>query len=1038
MNENRLRGIIKARRLHLWLPYVCLMMVFVQARAQTGAMVTGIVRDVEGRPLNGVSVSLESSTLGVKRNTSTDSNGIFTFSQIQPGDGYELKFSSIGFKPKVLDGYRIGNNDKLSLVIELEEALGELDEVVVVGYGTQRKGDVTAAIGTFRPTEENSRPVLGPEQMLQGKVAGVNVSGGSGAPGTQNRVSVRGIGSLSANNEPLYVIDGIPVLRHNAALLNMGENMNPLALLNPNDIESLEVLKDAAAAAIYGSRATNGVIIITTKSGKVGRTAVHVNYYQGMQDVSDSRQIKMAGSDLYIEVINEAIDNYNVQFGHNPGDANYMERKMNPYPGMGDTDWFKAVTRTAGVKNANLSFSSGTEKTQIFMSGGYMDQEGVIKTNRFQKVTSKLNLSHSLYDWLAIGTNSNISYSRNYRVPGSNSGATIMGRAISQRPYDRIYKPDGSYYKGGTDDLLRHNPIQVLNEGNAYLDNYRYLGNIHATAKLHRDIEFKSMVGLDAIYTKDLIHYYDTHPYGVGMGRMFDNRRLITNLLLENTLNYKKSFDKLHFTVLMGHSFQKVTSSSAAIDGQGFPSSSFEVLSVAAEINDAGTSLSDNALESYFARTSFSYNNKYLLNLSFRADGSSKFSPDNRWSYFPSVSAGWNISEEDFWNKDHGTDLKLRTSYGATGNQEGISSYAYHAQMSGGRNYNNQSGIGVSDLGNNTLTWETATQFDAGMDLSLFKGRLGFIADYFIKNTGNLLYSRPLHATTGFTSIVSNIGSMRNTGWEFTLDGNLDIGKVNWSSDFNISFVKNKLTSLIGDEALLIGSNRTLQVGHEVGSHYVYRVLGIYQHDEEVPESLYNNSNVRAGDLIYEDINNDGVIDVNDRQVVGSINPKFYGGWNHTLRYNNFDLSAFFTYSYGNDVYFSYRTFIERLGNGFFGFTEASAENRWVGAGTSNTVPRAIYGSPWNTQNSTRFLEDGSFIRLRSLILGYTLPTALTSKIKVKHLRLYAQADNLFLWTKYSGMDPEVTSDFDPRFLGEDNLILPQPRIFNFGINLQF
>lgn len=988
--------------------------------------VNGKVTDETGAPLSGATIKVK----GDNQVTSSDGAGNFSIKNLK--EGAVLEVSYIGFVTREI---RLDGKNSMA-IIRLEKEVSKLGEVVVIGYGFQKRREVSSAVASFKPSEENSRPALSADQLIQGRMPGVQVSAGSGSPGTTNRVSVRGIGSLSATNEPLYVIDGIPVVQQNAALINMGENMNPLALLNPNDIESVEVLKDAASAAIYGSRATNGVIIITTKSGRAGKSKFTVDYTTGIQQVPNLHKVNMASSEQYLQVINEAIDNFNTQNNYLPGSTNYMLRKENPYPGLPDTDWMDLVLRTARTQSAGFSVTSGTDKTKLYISGNYLNQEGAVKSQKFERYTGKLNLSHKLNNWLEFGANTNFSYSKNDRVPGSNLGSTIMARALPQRPFDRPYKPNGEYYVGGTEDLVYHNPLQILNEENTFINSYRLLGNFYGNVTLADGLVFKSSFGSDITYTVDNVFYNEKHPYGTGVGVLNDARRLASNVLWENTLNYNKTFNKLDFGALAGYSYQKLNNSTSGIEGRGFPSPAFDVLSVASEITSASTGLSESALLSFFGRTNLSWDGKYLLALSLRADGSSKFAPDNRWGYFPAVSAGWNISNENFWQWQH-TQAKIRASYGATGNQDGISSYAYQAQMSGGMNYGLSSGIGVSTNGNMNLTWETARQFDIGIDLSLLKGKLNFTADYFVKNTDNLLYSKPEPATSGFTSIISNIGSMRNTGLEFLVGTNQNIGKVQWSSDFNISFIKNKLTSLIGNDALLIGDNRTLKVGEEVGSHYLYKQLGIYQDDKEVPEAFYKNG-VRAGDVIYEDIDDNKAIDVNDRQIVGSSNPDFFGGWNNSFRYKNFDLNIFFTYSYGSEVYASYRLTTDRLGNNFANNTERAVNERWTGPGTSNSTPRAIYGSTWNTQNSTRYLEDGSYIRLRSLNLGYTLPANIIGRLKMTRVRVFAQADNLFLLTNYSGMDPEVTSNFDPQFLGQDNLILPQLRVINFGLNISF
>lgn len=989
--------------------------------------VSGIITDAAtGEALAGVSVRVK----GADKGTSSDAAGAYELKNLN--EQSTLVFSLVGY-----ESYEVKIFGKTTLNITMEKKPQAMQQVVVIGYGTQKRTELTGAIGTFKPNDLTARPVMGPDQMLQGRIAGVNVSAASGTPGGGNRVSVRGIGSLSASNEPLYVVDGVPVMPHNAAMFNFGESMNPLSELNPNDIESIEVLKDAASASIYGSRATNGVILITTKSGKKGKGQLSVNSYASMQEVPNLRNVKMADSKLYLEVANEAIDNYNNQYGYQPGNSKFIPYIDNPYPGLPDTDWMDLVLRKAYTKSLDIATSGGTEKSTYYISGGYLDQQGTIITNGLKKYMARVNVTSEPLSWLRTGANVSFSYSKNNRVPGSNLGSTIMGRSLPQRPFDRPYKPDGTYYVGGTSDLVYHNPIQILNEEVAYLENYRLLGNAFAELKLAKGLTFKTSFGTDITYTHDYVYYNQNHPYGTGNGRNIDNSRLLSNILTENTLSYSRTAGNLKMEYLAGHSYQQNMTSTTGIDGNGFPAPSFDVLAAAAVINNAGTNLYGNAMESYFGRGNFSWAGKYLLSLSMRTDGSSRFSPANRYGYFPSASAGWQVSKENFWTFPT-TDLKLRLSYGATGNQEGVSNYAYQSLTGGGYNYDNKSGIAVTGYGNDILTWEKAQQLNVGFDLALLKGAINVTVDYFDKRTTNLLYNMPIQGTSGFTSIISNIGSMRNKGLELGINTSKRFGDVTWNSDFNISFIRNKILSLIGNENLLsVGNNRGLKVGEDIGSIWVYKMLGLYQDDKEIPQKLYD-LGVRAGDIKYEDLNDDGVIDINDRQIVGSSNPDFFGGWNNTFKYKNFDLSLFLTYSSGADVYATWRINAEKLGLSAFNTVEEIAKNRWTGPGTSNTVPRAIYNLGYNIYNSSRWLEDGSFIRVRSLSLGYELPESLLGKAKIKRLRVYAQADNLFLFTKYSGLDPEVSADTDPRFMGEDNLILPQPRSFVLGFNLIF
>ncbi|WP_229239701.1 TonB-dependent receptor [Echinicola soli] len=986
---------------------------------------TGRVISTDGEPLPGATVRVKGSSKG----TVTDLDGRFALGGL--AENAILVISFIGYDPQ-----EIPVNGRSKIAVTLRPSENDLSEIVVIGYGQQDRKEVTSAISNFRPDEKNFRQVLGPDQMMQGRMPGVHVGAGAGTPGSNVRVSIRGIGSLSGQNEPLYVVDGIPLVNHNAALFDLGEGMNPLSELNPNDIESIEVLKDAASAAIYGSRATNGVVIITTKSGKEGQSSLNIQTNFGVQYLPNLDKVKMADSDLYLEVLNEARYNYNQQYGYTPGDGNFVEYQENPYPGLPDTDWLDLVLREAFVSNVNVSFSSGSKKTKLYISGGYLDQEGVIKTNDYKKYNAKVNVTHQAVNWLEIGTNTNLSFSRNHRVPNGTYGSSIFLRSMGQRPFDRPYKPNGEYYVGGTEELVYHNNLQIINEQNTKLDNYRMLGNAYADIIFSPSFHLKNTFGLDAIYTEDYLYYTDEHPYGAGQGRLLDERRMMTNGLIENTLYFDHTFGKFTVNALAGHSYQKVTTSINSIDGRGFPSPSFDVLSVASEIANASSGFGENALESYYSRANLSWEDKYLLSLSIRADGSSKFSPDKRYGSFPSVSAGWNASDEDFW-KFPQTDLKLRASYGATGNQDGIGSYAYQALMSGGANYGGNSGLSISTYGNPNLTWETANQFDVGIDLGLWNGKANLSADYFIKNTENLLYNMPIHATSGFSSVTSNIGSMKNTGLELLVDYHHHFGELQWQSSFNISFIENELTSLLGDEPLLIGANRTLQVGEEVGSFYMYKMLGVFQTDEEVPETLYEQG-VRAGDVHYEDVNGDGIINVDDRQIIGTSNPDFYGGWSNTFQYKGFDLSAFLTFSQGSEIYATWRITTDRLGNGRQGFREAPALERWTGPGTSNEVPRAIHGTGYNTYNSSRFLEDASFLRLRTLSLGYSLPQSILDKLQMSKLRIFVQGENLYLFSNYSGLDPEVSKNYDARYMADDNMNLPQPRTIRLGLNAAF
>ncbi|WP_276721569.1 MULTISPECIES: TonB-dependent receptor [Alistipes] len=984
----------------------------------------GRIVDAAGNPVVGASVVIRGSTTGV----SSDIDGRFA---IEAREGEVLSVSFVGYTPQT-----ITLGAKTMLTLTLREDSSELEEVVVVGYGTQRRSLVTSAISKVQMNESNMRQVASPTQLLSGRVAGVTTSTGSGNLGSGERMVIRGSSSLSAGNEPLYVIDGIPITNTNANLVDFGEDMSSLATLNISDIESIEVLKDAASAAIYGSRANNGVIVITTKSGKEGKSEVHLNFNTGVTRFANVGKIKMADSGLYVRDFNEGVDNYNRQYGYKPGDSGFKKHIQNPFGTLPDTDWMDLILQTGTFYNGDVSFSGGNVKTRYYVGANYNHQTGVIRTNKMEKMNFKVKISHEFTPWLEVGANVSGNYIKNHQIPGANSGTTIIGRSIQQRPFDRPYKPNGDYYVGGTDELVFHNPMQILDEETAYIENMRYLGNFYATFKYKDKFAFKSSVNTDITQIYDYTYYNENHPYGKGVGRIVDYNRTIKNILVENFATYNDKFGDFSLSAMLGHSFQKVTTRSAKLDGSGFPSPSFDVVGVASSLDAYSGSLSNYAMESYFGRATFSYKDRYVLTATLRTDGSSKFARDNRWGWFPSVSLGWNISKENFM-KDSDTELKFRVSYGKTGNQEGIGSYAYQALMSGGYNYGNGSGIAVSTFGNRDLTWEKADQFDAGFDITLFKGRVNIMADAYYKKTKDLLYSTPIHSTTGVTSIISNIGSMRNIGAELTINTHFNFGPLSWLSQFNIATNRNKLTELLGDDKpISIGANRALQVGKEVGAFYLFIMDGIYQYDGEVPAEQYAQG-IRAGDVKWRDVDDNNLINDNDRQVIGSSNPYFSGGWNNTFRYKGVSLDVFFTYMYGNDVYAAWKINTSKLGHKN-GVLAEEARNRWTGPGSTDLHPRSVSGDTNNTRNSDRWLEDGSFLRLRSLTLSYTFPEKISRRLAMKSLRVYFQGDNLWLATRYSGWDPEVSNNLDPRFMGVDNFSVPQPRMFCFGLNVTF
>lgn len=991
--------------------------------------VKGIVTDVEGEPLIGAAVLIKGTTKG----TTTDFEGKFTLNNVT--DETVLEITSIGYQTQ-----NVPVGKQTVFAVTLAEDTELLDEVVVVGYGTMRRSLVTSAISKVGIDEENMRTVASPTELLNGRVAGVTTLTGSGNLGSGERMQIRGASSLNAGNEPLYVVDGVPITNGNANLTNFGEDMSTLSMLNLSDIESIEILKDAASAAIYGSRATNGVVLITTRSGSEGKASLRVNLSTGLSQFPNLDKVKMTNSEQYVTAYNIGIDNYNKQYGYELGDSGYKEHIVNPFGNLPDYDWMRAITQLGKFVAADVSVSGGSKKTNYYIGASASTREGIIRTNSMDKINLSFKLNHKFNDWFEVGANNSGNYVKNNQVPGHNSGAMIIGRAIMQRPFDRPYAPDGSYFVGGTDALTFHNAIQLLEEEIAYIENFRFIGSYYATLKFWEDkITFKNTFNTDVLALYDYTNYFSTHPYGEGVGLITDRNQTSINYSIESVLNYNDSFldDDLSINAMLGHSYYAYDYHNVTLQGKGFPSKNLDVVGLAAEVTDYAGGAGSYRMESYFGRLSASYKNRYLLTATLRTDGSSKFAKAYRWGWFPSVSLGWNISNEPFMENTEGVDLKFRVSYGKTGNQEGIGNYAYQPKLSAGYNYGSESGFAVSDFGNESLTWEKADQFDVGLDMGFFDDRLTLIVDAYLKNTNDLLYSMPIHGTTGRTSMLTNIGSMRNKGLEVTIGGSLDFGPVHWDSNFNISTNKNEVTSLLGDnEPVSIGSNRILQVGKSIGTFWLFKQDGIYQYDAEVPKSQYDQG-VRAGDVKWHDSDGNGVIEDSDRLAMGSSDPKFFGGWSNTFSWKGLSLNVFLTYMYGNQTYLGQGLNFTRTG-----YTRATIleynEKAWSGPGTTNTYPRIINGSSWNQKNSDMLLQDGSFIRLRALTLAYNLPRKALDKMKMKGFRIYLQGDNLFLLTKYPGWDPEVSANLDPRFFGVDNLSVPQPRTYTFGVNLTF
>ena len=1003
------------------------------SRGQPHVVSGRVVESGTNDPLPGANVILKGTTIG----SATDNEGHFEFTIPQAGlDNAVLAVSYLGFVTKEIP---VDGRTQFDVVLEPVE-LDVLGELIVIGYGVERRGRITGSVGSVgRETIEAATGVVSPEQTMQGRVSGVNISSSSGIPGQGFRVDIRGAGSISAGNEPLYVVDGTPIAGGGSGRFNFGiTRESPISHINPDDIESISILKDAAATAIYGSRASNGVVLITTRQGSAGPTQINFSTKTGFETIPNP--VKMANSDTWFEVMNEARMNYNNDQGYTENDLRFMRPLDDPRgPDFEDTDWLDLVTRDrALIQNYSLSAAGGTPDTRFFVSGSHMTHEGIILTNNFERTSGRLNIDHAATDRINLNANVNLSRSINNRIQNEGSGRGILVRSIEQPPHAKPYHEDGSYQIGGV-DIPRHNGLQVINEQTAEINRYLGLFDASGVVRVADWLRFQTKVGGEFNFSHEYVHLNENHPRGVGNGVVFDWRQINRNLLFENTLMFDYMLTRdLNLSGLVGQSVQRHEMELNYVQGQGYPTPSFGYIGSAGEITAGHSGWTGFTLDSYLSRVNLNYQDRYTFSGTIRRDGSSKFVGDNRYGIFPSASVGWRISKEPFFRtmprSHYISDLRIRLAYGLTGNQEGISNFIAIPSATGGHNYRGNSGIAVTAEGNPDLTWETGEQFNLGLDLALFNSRISLTSNYFVQNTNDLLYNRPVQGTTGFTTSIANVGNIRNRGMEFEIHTvNMSGGSVLWNSNFNIAFNRNEILSLIGDEPIVSGVH-VLMEGEPMGTFYMLRQTGIYQHDDEVPGPLFEQG-VRAGDVIYEDINGDGLITSADRQVVGHANPKFFGGFSNSLSYRNFDLNILVSFKYGNKIYNQGARGIDHFGANNFGMRAENIDNRWTGPNTSNSVPRAST-SNYNLQHSTRFLEDGSYLRVQNVTLGYSLPNELIERYGLRQVRVHVAGKNLLTITGYSGMDPDVSTSLSPVNMGIDYYNVPQMRMIEMGINV--
>jgi len=965
--------------------------------SQQEIQITGKVLDEEGKPLPGASILLTGSLKGVM--SGADGSYVITV----PSTTSTLEFSYVGYDKQQI---RVGTRTVINVTLALHDK--SLSEVVVIGYATEQKALLTGSVDVVNSGVIRDIPVMNIDNLMQGQASGVQVSQNSGTPGGSTSVRIRGVNSISGSNQPLYVIDGIPVITGDYGQVGYeGQGINALSDLNPNDIESISVLKDAAAASIYGARASNGVIVITTKRGSDQKTQVSLNAYYGVQQVW--RTLDMLDALGWMKYRNDLA-----------GTPVFSQEEMDNI--TIDTDWQDVIFRVAPNANYEMTANGGNEKTKFFMSGDYFTQDGILIGTDYQRLNGRLNIDHNLSDKITIGASIGLTYAKTNRVEGDQSLHGPLPNGISTPAIYPVYNEDGSYNQDGP----YSNPVSIANEAINENFSFRTLANVYLTYQIIPRLSFTTKWGADFLDFREHAFEYNTVQGKKYNGLGFETYTNVLNIVSNNLLTYDFSARENSFEFLLGYSFEKYQDRSSFIRAQDYADESLEYINSASTIASASSDANDSGLRSFFGRINYDYNTKYIVSLSGRFDSSTKFGENNRTGFFPAASVAWRLGEEDFMEKVPSvSELKIRASYGFTGNDD-IPPFLY-AELYGVTSYNSGSAIYPSSIPNPDLKWESTAHLDIGLDIGFLENRIFMTADYYNKQTKDLLLDRPLPGSSGFPSIMENIGQVENKGIELNLTTNNLVGEFKWTTQLNFSANRNKVIKLYNGQPIDDigrGGNRVME-GQPIGIFYSYKWLGI---------------DPSTGDCVYADLNKDEQITTEDRTIVGNPHADFTGGITNNFSYKGIDLSIFLQFSYGNDIFNGSRLFLESLQGG--DNQVADVTRRWQQPGDITDIPRATsdaVAAASNKRVSSRFIEDGSYLRIKNLTLGYTFSNNLIHRLHLSNLRVYFTSQNLLTFTNYSGLDPEVN------YLGDDNTVIgtdfftyPEARSFNFGVNLKF
>lgn len=1018
--------------------------------------VKGTVADASGEPVIGATVVVK----GTTRGASTGIDGGFAL-DVTPAD--VLVVSYIGY-----DTQEIPVGSRTSFEIRLKEEATALDDVVVIGYGAVRKRDVSTAISSIKAEDIANQPISDFRQSMIGKMPGVQVMQTGGDPEGNVMVRVRGISSATAGNDPLYIVDGVPM-------------ENGLSNLNTNDIESMEVLKDASSAAIYGSRGSNGVILITTKKGHSETIQVTYDGYYGIEQVS--KKIDLMNAYQYAQFAKEGHDNsyYSIYPGGTAPNGERPESYMNwpveltPYlngePGLTDTDWQDAIFRTASTTSHNVSISGKGQNINYFISANYYYKEGIIINSDFEKYSFRLNLDGK-YKNFKYGVNFSPSYSKSNRVNASGpySSGGVVQSALCSNPMWPVYNEDGTfnfqgngYWRIGNDyqhnEIL--NPVALATLKSDVVDRMAMTGRAFLGYDICKGLSFQTSIGgtfygaHNDTYSSSELETIGKANYGKKSNPVgYSSSGFYFNWLIENQLTYSRDFGDHSLTAVLVQSAQKETYKGNNVTATDYPNDYNQTIG-GGTVNDGDSKTDEWSLASYLARVQYSYKGKYMLSAAIRADGSSRFGRNNRWGYFPSASAAWRISGEPFFQNAAAlswvSDLKLRASYGQTGNFQ-IGNYKHLATMDGD-NYILGTGSGSlvngykpTNVANPNLTWEKTSMFNVGADLSLLGGYFNLTAEYYYANTTDMLLEVPIPHLTGYSTTLMNIGKVNNRGWELSATSQHSYANgISYSLNANWATNTNEVKALGANDTPIITSGSVehayyiTKVGEPIGSYYVLVQDGIFKNADEL-KAYPHFDTTQPGDFRFVDVNGDGVIDTNtDRTIVGNYMPDFTYGFGGTFGYKGLDFAVAFQGVYGNEILNLNRRYLDNMEGNVNGTT--AALNRWVSAdqpgdGNTNRVNRKQTGN--NGRTSTWHIEDGSYLRLQNIALGYTLPAKWTRKFHVEKLRVYVSAQNLVTWTDYSGYNPEVSGSTSALTPGEDYGTYPLAKTYMVGLNVTF